>query len=139
MPAPAMSDITTHGFRVGATAFYLAQESDPDASQFVYGYRVVILNDSDRPAKLVSRHWEIIDAQGKVKEVDGEGVVGEQPHLEPGRAFKYTSGTVLATAWGTMQGHYEMEAENGETFRIQVQRFFLTPTRGKDEEQGEDD
>ncbi len=127
MPVPAMSDITTRGFRVGATAFYRPGDSEPDDRRFVFGYRVVILNESDRPARLMRRQWEIVDGNGKVKEIDGKGVVGEQPYLEPGRAFKYISQTVLETPWGTMQGRYGMESDAGEAFEIEVQRFYLTP------------
>jgi ApaG protein len=127
MPAPAMSDITTHGFRVGATAFYLAEESEPDQGEYYFGYRIVILNDGDRSARLLGRHWDIIDGDGRLKEVDGDGVVGETPHFPPGQAFKYTSFTQLATPWGTMEGHYLMEDDDGQRFRIAIDRFYLTP------------
>ena len=81
-----LSDTTTHGIRVGAAAFYLPQPSEPDAGKHVYGYRIVILNNSDQTVQLISRHWDIIDADGELKDVDGEGVVGEQPVLSAGRS-----------------------------------------------------
>lgn len=127
MPAPPMSDITTHGFRVGATAFYLPEESEPDAGEHYFGYRVVISNDGDRPARLIGRKWDIIDAEGVHKLVNGAGVVGETPRLEPGRAFKYTSFTVIKTPWGTMEGTYLMEDDDGQRFDIAIDRFWLTP------------
>ena len=127
MPAPPMSDTTTHGFRVGATAFYLEEESEPEAGEYYFGYRIVILNDGDTSARLVSRHWDIIDGSGQRKEVDGPGVVGETPYFTPGQAFKYTSFTQLSSPWGTMEGRYTMEDDQGQRFEIDIDRFYLTP------------
>ena len=124
---PLMSDVTTHGVRVGANAFYLPDESTPEDSEFVFGYRIVILNDSDRTVTLLSRHWDLIDAEGELREVDGEGVVGQMPRLDPGEAFKYHSFAVLSTPWGTMEGHYNFRAEdNQEHLQIKIGRFYLT-------------
>lgn len=124
---PLMSDITTHGVRVGANAFYLPDESTPEDNEFVFGYRVVILNDSNRTVTLKTRHWDLIDAQGELREVDGEGVVGQKPRLAPGEAFKYHSFAVLPTPWGTMEGHYSFLAEdNQEDLKVTVGRFYLT-------------
>lgn len=124
---PLMSDMTTHGVRVGANAFYLPDESTPDDDEFVFGYRIVILNESDRTVTLLSRHWDLIDAQGELREVDGEGVVGQKPRLAPGEAFKYHSFAVLPTPWGTMEGHYNFRAEdNQEQLKIAIGRFYLT-------------
>ncbi len=125
MPTPALSDITTEGIRVGATAFYLPQESEPEKKRYVFGYRVVIVNDGSRTATLRTRRWKIIDAKGNVEEVRGEGVVGEQPRLAPGAAFKYTSYCPLPTEWGTMEGSYQFERENGEKFEAKIGRFYL--------------
>lgn len=127
MPAPVMSDTTTHGFRVGATAFFLSEESDPDQQIYTFGYRIVISNEGDRHARLVSRTWDIIDGDGHHKAVEGPGVVGQTPHLPPGQAFKYTSYAVLKTTWGTMQGTYTMEDDDGKTFTVDIGRFWLTP------------
>ena len=126
MPAPPMSDATTHNIRVGAAAFYLPDESNPDQSQWVFGYNIVIVNNSDRKVQLLNRHWRIIDADGEEHTVDGEGVIGQQPVLEPGRAFKYTSFCPLTTHWGTMEGHYEFQADDWELFHVDIARFWLT-------------
>lgn len=126
MSQTLLSDTTTHGIRVGAAAFYLEQPSDPDAGKFAYGYRIVILNDSDQTVQLISRHWDIIDSDGELKSVDGEGVVGEQPVLSPGEAFRYESFAVLPTAWGTMEGYYDMADASGEMIRVEIGRFYLT-------------
>lgn len=124
---PLMSDQTTHGVRVGANAFYLPDESTPEDNEFVFGYRIVILNESDRTVTLLSRHWDLIDGAGELREVDGEGVVGQKPRLAPGEAFKYHSFAVLPTPWGTMEGHYDFRAEdNQEQLKIAIGRFYLT-------------
>ena len=124
---PLMSDQTTHGVRVGANAFYLPDESTPEDNEFVFGYRIVILNESDRTVTLQTRHWDLIDAEGELREVDGEGVVGQKPNLAPGEAFKYHSFAVLPTPWGTMEGHYNFRAEdNQEQLQVAIGRFYLT-------------
>ncbi|MEO0474878.1 MAG: Co2+/Mg2+ efflux protein ApaG [Planctomycetota bacterium] len=124
---PLMSDMTTHGVRVGANAFYLPDESTPDDNEFVFGYRIVILNESDRTVTLQTRHWDLIDSDGELREVDGEGVVGQKPSLAPGEAFKYHSFAVLATPWGTMEGSYCFRAEdNQEELDVKIGRFYLT-------------
>lgn len=121
-----MSDLTTHGIRVGATAFYLPDESSPEQDEFVFGYRVVILNDSDETVQVLNRHWEIIDGDGHIRYVDGEGVVGKKPVLAPGEAFKYHSFAVLPTPWGTMEGKYGIKLPTDEQVEITIGRFFLT-------------
>ena len=122
-----MSDVTTLGVRVGANAFYLPDESTPEDNEYVFGYRIVILNDSERTVTLLNRHWDLIDANGELRVVEGEGVVGQKPRLSPGEAFKYHSFAVLPTLWGTMEGHYTLRAEdNGEPFKAQIGRFYLT-------------
>lgn len=124
---PLMSDQTTHGVRVGANAFYLPDESTPEDNEYVFGYRIVILNESDRTVTLLTRHWDLIDAGGELREVDGEGVVGQKPRLAPGEAFKYHSFAVLATPWGTMEGSYQFRAEdNQEELTVKIGRFYLT-------------
>jgi ApaG protein len=132
MSTAKMSDTTTQGIRVGATAFYIAEQSDPDNHQYVFGYNIVIANVGDKPAQLVSRHWAIIDAHGRREDVRGPGVVGQTPRLEPGQAFKYQSFCPLRTAWGTMEGEYQMRRDDGERFDANIGRFYLTlPSEGE--------
>jgi ApaG protein len=126
MPTPALSDTTTHGIRVGATAFYLPDESMPEEGRYLFGYRIVIVNESNTTATLRTRHWRIIDAHGNVEEVKGEGVVGQQPRLGPGEGFKYTSYCPLRTVWGTMEGSYQFETDAGEPIDVRIGRFYLT-------------
>jgi ApaG protein len=130
MPAttPEMSDVTTHNIRVGAAAFYLPLESNPEESQYVFGYRVLIVNNSDTAVTLLSRHWIIIDGEGHREDVKGPGVIGQTPTLQPGQAFKYTSFCPLSTPWGTMEGSYQMRRADGSTFDAQIGRFYLVNT-----------
>jgi ApaG protein len=125
MPTPEFSDVTTHGVRVGATAFFLPEHSDAEEDRYVFGYTVVIANNSDQPVQLLSRHWTIIDATGHREEVRGPGVVGQKPRLEPGQAFKYQSFCPLSTPWGTMEGTYQMRRDDGESFEVEIGRFYL--------------
>jgi ApaG protein len=104
---------------------YLEDQSDPDENRFVFAYTITIRNRGTVPAKLLARHWVITDANGKVQEVRGEGVVGEQPHLMPGQGFRYTSGAVLETPVGSMQGSYQMLADNGVKFDAPIPAFTL--------------
>ncbi len=107
-----------------ATA-YVDEQSEPDAGRYVFAYTITIRNDGDVAARLKSRHWIITDANGKIQEVNGDGVVGEQPHLKPGEQFRYSSGAVLETPVGAMQGLYRMEADNGERFDAPIPAFTL--------------
>lgn len=125
MPTPEMSDTTTEGVRVGAAAFYLPNESDPDERRYVFGYNIVIANLGEQPAQLLTRHWVIIDAHGRRDDVRGDGVVGQTPRLEPGQAFKYQSFCPLKTPWGTMEGTYQMRRDDGTTFDAHIGRFYL--------------
>ena len=110
-------------------ATLLADQSDPGKSQFVFSYTITITNTGDIAAQLVSRHWIITDAEHKVQEVKGLGVVGQQPLLKPGESFEYTSGVSIATAVGTMRGSYQMRAEDGQTFDAQIPPFTLSVPR----------
>lgn len=132
MPTPALSDTTTHGIRVGATAFYLSEESKPDDHKYVFGYRVVMVNEGPATATLRTRYWKIIDANGQIEEVKGTGVVGQNPRLAPGEGFKYTSFCPLTTTWGTMEGSYEFVREDGSTFTVKIGRFYLTMAAPKE-------
>ncbi len=125
MATPEMSDATTEGIRVGAAAFFLPEQSDPTDRRYVFGYNILISNVGDAPAQLLSRHWVIIDGVGRREEVQGPGVVGETPRLEPGQAFKYQSFCPLKTPWGTMEGSYQMRRDSGETFDAKIERFYL--------------
>ena len=122
------SDVVTDGIRVQAAAQFAPDHSDPGQRLFQYVYRIVLTNEGDVPARLRSRHWVILDAHNERREVRGDGVVGETPHLQPGESFRYESGCPLPTEWGTMEGSYEMERDDGERFQVQVGRFFLAPS-----------
>ena len=126
MATPEMSEVMTQGIRVGAAAFYLPHESDPDEERYAFGYTIVVANQGDSPVRLVSRHWIIIDGKGQREEVRGPGVVGKTPRLEPGQAFKYQSFCPLPTPWGTMEGTYQMERDDGQTFDAAIGRFYLS-------------
>jgi ApaG protein len=110
-------------------ATLLADQSDPGKNQFVFSYTITITNTGDIAAQLVSRHWIITDAEHKVQEVKGLGVVGQQPLLKPGESFEYTSGVSIATAVGTMRGSYQMRAEDGQTFDAEIPPFTLSVPR----------
>ena len=105
---------------------YIAEHSSPSDDRFVFAYTVKIQNHGSSAAKLITRHWVITDADGNEQEVFGEGVVGEQPLLQPGKEFEYTSGTVLTTPIGCMHGHYQMVAENGTPFQTLIPAFTLS-------------
>ena len=104
---------------------YVSDQSEPASDRYVFAYTITITNNGDVPARLISRHWIITDANGKVQEVSGDGVVGEQPHLNPGEEFRYSSGAVLETPVGAMQGLYRMEADNGVNFDAPIAPFTL--------------
>ena len=108
---------------------YLADQSDDAANRYVFAYTINIRNTGSVTAQLISRHWVITDANEQKREVHGEGVVGEQPYLPPGTSFEYTSGTVLATPMGSMQGSYQMKADDGVEFDAEIAPFLLTMPR----------
>ena len=108
---------------------FLDEESEPDLDRYVFAYTIRIRNLGRRAAQLVSRHWIITDGNGKVDEVHGEGVVGEQPLIAPGELFEYTSGAVLETAVGSMQGRYDMVGEDGTRFDAPIPPFTLSVPR----------
>jgi ApaG protein len=111
--------------RIEVATNYVVDQSEPDVGRYVFAYTITIENLSDVAAKLLSRHWVITDANGKIQEVTGDGVVGEQPHLNPGESFRYSSGAVLETPVGAMQGSYRMEADNGTNFEAPIPPFTL--------------
>jgi len=114
---------------VSALTQYLADQSDEDASRYVFAYTITIRNTGNVTAQLISRHWIIRDAQGIEQEVRGLGVVGAQPVLRPGEQFEYTSGTSVATPVGTMRGSYQMVAEDGSRFEAPIPEFTLSVPR----------
>ena len=120
------SDTSTQGIRIYVSAQLIPEQTDPDHRRYAFAYRVQITNEGQRWAKLLSRRWVITDSHGDTEVVEGPGVVGEQPELEPGEGFEYMSGCPLATPWGTMEGHYVMQREDGSTFEAEIGRFFLT-------------
>lgn len=105
---------------------YIEEQSLPDEERYVFAYTITIRNSGTLPAKLLNRHWVITDGNGKTQEVRGEGVVGEQPHIGPGDYFRYTSGTLLDTPVGTMQGSYSMIADDGNEFEAIIPVFTLS-------------
>lgn len=105
---------------------YLIRQSEPEKKYYVFSYTIIIVNNGEIPAKLLSRHWYIMDANGKTIEVRGEGVVGEKPHLKPGEKFEYTSYTVIETPVGSMYGSYQMQAEDGARFDVTIPAFGLS-------------
>lgn len=114
-----------HDIRVVVETNYLADQSEPAEKRHVFAYTITIRNHGSRTAQLIARHWIITDADGHTQEVRGEGVVGEQPELKPGQGFRYTSGAVLETPVGTMQGSYEMQDDKGERFEAPIAPFRL--------------
>ena len=111
--------------RIQVVTDYIDEQSAPEADRYVFSYTITISNAGNVPARLLSRHWIITDANGKVQEVSGDGVVGEQPHLNPGEQFRYSSGAVLETPVGSMQGLYRMQADNGLSFDAPIAPFTL--------------
>jgi ApaG protein len=127
-PSAARADYaqTTREVRVSVRAFFLADQSRPDESHFVWAYRVRIENHGREPVQLLRRTWHITDARGRTQQVNGAGVVGEQPVLEPGESFEYTSGTPLDTPSGFMTGAYHMIVpSSGENFDVAIPAFSL--------------
>lgn len=104
---------------------YLDKQSDPDSKRFVFSYRITITNHNPIPVQLLNRQWLITDGNQHIQEVKGEGVVGEQPVIEPESSYSYTSGAVLATSVGSMQGHYEMSTKEGDLFKAPIPAFTL--------------
>ena len=119
------ADDTRNDIRVDVETAYVPAQSDPEQRRFVFSYTITIRNQGEVPAKLLTRHWIITDANGKVQEVRGEGVVGEQPHIKPGEGFRYSSGAVLETPVGSMQGAYQLMTDLGDTFDAPIAPFRL--------------
>jgi len=116
----------SHKIVVSVKTNYLPEQTLPQ-QRYVYSYTITIANEGEESAQLISRQWHIRDARDKVQEVQGVGVVGEQPKLAPGESFTYTSGVVLETETGIMQGSYQMRAESGNMFDAEIPAFALVP------------
>lgn len=112
-------------FEISVETEYMEQDSSPHDNHFVFSYTITIRNSGDIPAKLLTRHWYITDADGKVQEVQGSGVIGQQPYLKPNEEFTYTSGTYLETPVGFMEGSYQMKADDNTRFDADIPTFRL--------------
>ncbi len=110
---------------VDVSTRYVEAQSDPSSDHYVFAYTITVRNDGRLPARLMTRHWVITDANGRIEEVRGKGVVGENPHIKPGEGFRYTSGAVLATPVGSMEGSYQMVADDGHGFDAPIAPFML--------------
>jgi ApaG protein len=124
-----MAESSKYRIDVSVKTAYLADESAPEMQRYVFAYTITIANIGTVPARLLTRHWIITDANNKVQEVRGEGVVGQQPYLEPGMRFEYTSGAILETSVGTMHGSYQMVADDGAAFDAPIPQFTLSMPR----------
>lgn len=124
-----MAEGKKYQISINVDTSYLAEQSDPSADRYVFAYTVTISNTGTVSAQLISRHWIITDAENVTQEVNGLGVVGEQPLLRPGESFEYTSGTAMATPVGTMHGTYQMVAEDGNKFDAEIPVFTLSMPR----------
>lgn len=123
------ANVPDHSIRIRVETAYLDGESTPSDQRYVFSYTVTIENQGNVAARLLARYWRITDGNGKVREIEGDGVVGEQPYLKPGQGFQYTSGTRLATSMGTMTGHYELIDDHGQRFEAPIPEFLLTVPR----------
>lgn len=120
-----VSSAVTDGIRITVASHYVADRSHPASQRYAFAYTVKIHNESDRVVKLITRHWVVTHGDGKIEEVRGAGVVGEQPVLKPGQSFEYTSGCMLTTARGTMHGTYRMVEAEGKQFDAKIAPFAL--------------
>lgn len=126
---------TTHGITVSVKSAFLPEQSSPNLGRYVFAYTITIANEGDVAAQLQTRHWIITDGNGEVQEVRGPGVVGETPHLAPGTSFRYTSGCILTTPVGVMQGTYQMVTDKGQAFDAAIAPFSLiSPWAGAPDE-----
>lgn len=119
------SEKTTEGIRISVSPEYVPSDSNPDRGEYLFKYKIKISNESDEIVKLISRYWLIINSDGDEEVIEGDGVVGYNPVLPPGQYFEYESFCPLNTSWGTMEGYYVMQKENGEEFNAMIDRFYL--------------
>lgn len=121
-----MNTNDTYNIKIDVKSSYMQEHSDPEDNRYAFAYHITISNIGAIPAKLLSRHWIITDGNNNVEEVRGAGVVGEQPYLSPGSSFQYTSGAVLKTPVGTMEGTYQMVADDNKRFDAEIPVFLLS-------------
>jgi ApaG protein len=114
------------GFQVEVQTRFLDQESDPEADRYVFAYTITIVNGGEAPGKLLQRHWVITDGSGHIEEVRGAGVIGEQPHIKPGESYRYTSGAVIKTPVGSMEGSYHFARDDSSDFEVAIPAFLLS-------------
>ncbi len=119
------SEAITDGIKIQVHPGYMSESSVPEENKYLFSYTITIINNSDKPARLVSRNWYIINSDGDTEEVKGKGVVGYQPRLNPGESFTYSSYCPLNTPWGTMEGTYTMADDSGNKFKVKIARFYL--------------
>lgn len=124
------STTVTDGVTVKVTPGYMPDQSDPGEPRFVFGYHVDVENAGALGIRILSRHWTIIDGNGDIHEVEGDGVVGLQPHIAPGESFRYGSFCPLRTEWGTMEGVYHAIRDDGTRVELRISRFYLALERG---------
>ena len=115
-----MKQKVMYNVKVAAKSFFIPEQSSPEKDCYVFAYTITIRNEGSIAAKLLTRHWIITDSNGKIEEVHGDGVVGEQPYLRPGEGFQYTSGAILETSVGSMRGSYQMIADDGMEFEADL-------------------
>lgn len=118
---------TPEAIKIEVDTRYLEEQSDPGKGRYAFAYTIDITNSGDESVTLLNRHWRITDDENRVEEVQGEGVIGQQPEIAPGKSFRYTSGAVIRTETGTMQGSYEMLAASGNKFKAPIPAFLLAP------------
>ena len=118
-----------NNIQIETEPMYIEVQSEPEQNRFVFAYTITITNRGLLAAQLMSRHWLIIDSNGKIQQVKGEGVIGEKPYLKPGEAFRYTSGAMIETPVGVMQGKYIMVSEDGDNFTATIPQFTLSIPR----------
>jgi ApaG protein len=123
--AEKIAEAITSGVKVQVISKYIPEHSNPDIPRYFFAYWVTITNDSETNIKLLDRHWEITDANGKSNLIDGEGVIGKQPIINTGASFSYNSFCPLETEFGVMTGHYQMKREDGHFMKVQIPKFQL--------------
>jgi ApaG protein len=128
MSQSTSSEAVTDGIRIQAAAQYLPEESKASEGKFVFAYKITMTNLGEQRARLVARHWIIVDSEGRRQDVRGPGVVGEHPVLGHRESYSYISYCPLHTQWGTMEGSYMFERDDGKRFRVRCGRFYLVPT-----------
>ncbi|HYN77137.1 MAG TPA: Co2+/Mg2+ efflux protein ApaG [Lamprocystis sp. (in: g-proteobacteria)] len=121
--------MNNHSIKVAARSQFQPEQSSPAEGRYVFSYTITIENQGEEAARLLDRHWVITDSDGRVQEVRGQGVVGEQPHLRPGERYQYSSGTILPTPIGSMHGSYGMVGDDGTRFDAVIPAFSLASTR----------